>query len=101
MCSALISPLLLAYTLLLASLLIGNNATYTILLLETTLIKTALSKLSSALILSVVYILAASLVCSKVIEDADSKQVYYFSTRIDYTRVLLLAFSSVITQLDT
>jgi hypothetical protein len=71
------------------------------LLLETTLIETALSKLSSALILSVVYMLAASLVYSKVIEDANSKQVCCFSTRIDCTRVLLLAFSSVVTQLNT
>jgi hypothetical protein len=71
------------------------------LLLETTLIETALSKLSFTLILSIVCMLAASLVYFKVIEDADSKQVYYFSTRIDYTRVLLLAFSSVVARLDT
>jgi hypothetical protein len=89
MCSALSSPLLLAYTLLLASLLIENKATYTMLPLETTLIETTLSKLSLALILNVVYTLAANLVCSIIIKDVNVKQVYRFNTAVDSARFLL------------
>jgi hypothetical protein len=73
MCSALSSPLLLAYTLLLASLLIENKATCTMPPLEITLIETTLSKLSLVLILNVVCTLAANLVYSVAIEDANIK----------------------------
>jgi hypothetical protein len=57
--------------------------------LETTLIKTTLSKLSLALILNVVCTLAANLVYSIAIEDANVKQVCCFNTAVDSARFLL------------